>query len=53
MAAIMGTFQIAWVYYGLLIAPRPVIVWNAVAVVVNSLNVWACFYFTEDRSHRE
>src|SRR6516225_9121920 len=27
MGAIMGTFQILWVYYGLLIASRPVIIW--------------------------
>jgi len=35
MAAIMGVFQILWVYYGLLIASPPVIVWNVVAVLVN------------------
>ena len=28
MAAIMGVFQILWVYYGLLIGSRPVIAWN-------------------------
>jgi MtN3 and saliva related transmembrane protein len=28
MAAIMGAFQILWVYYGLLIDSRPVVVWN-------------------------
>src|SRR5262249_28724568 len=28
MAAIMAVFQVLWVYYGLLIASRPVIVWN-------------------------
>src|SRR5690349_17071275 len=28
MAAIMGVFQILWIYYGLLIASRPVIAWN-------------------------
>ena len=28
MAEIMGVFQILWVYYGLLIASRPVIAWN-------------------------
>jgi uncharacterized protein with PQ loop repeat len=39
MAAIMGIFQILWVYYGLLIDSRPVIAWNTVAVLVNSLNV--------------
>ena len=28
MATILGIFQILWVYYGLLIASRPVIVWK-------------------------
>jgi MtN3 and saliva related transmembrane protein len=45
MAAIMGLFQILWVYYGLLIASRPVIVWNVVSVLVNFLNVGAYRYF--------
>src|SRR5579871_4304193 len=31
MAAIMGVFQVIWVYYGLLIASRPVIAWNLIA----------------------
>ena len=45
MAAIMGVFQILWVYYGLLILSRPVIAWNVVAVFVNFLSVGAYFYF--------
>jgi MtN3 and saliva related transmembrane protein len=45
MAAIMGTFQILWVYYGLLILSRPVILWNVVAVVVNFVSVGAYAYF--------
>lgn len=45
MAAITGGFQIAWVYYGLLIASRPVILWNAVAVIINFLSVGAYIYF--------
>ena len=45
MAAIMGVFQILWVYYGLLIVSRPVILWNVVAVLVNSLSVGAYLYF--------
>ena len=45
MAAIMGAFQIVWVYYGLLIASRPVIVWNMVAVVINGFVVGAYYYF--------
>lgn len=45
MAAIMGVFQILWVYYGLLIASRPVIVWNVVAVLTNFLSVGAYLHF--------
>jgi len=50
MAAIMGVFQILWVYYGLLIASRPVILWNIIAVLVNSLSVAAYFYFVRKES---
>jgi MtN3 and saliva related transmembrane protein len=49
MAAIMGLFQILWVYYGLLIASRPVVIWNVIAVLVNFLSVGAYFYF----AHKE
>jgi len=45
MGAIMGMFQILWVYYGLLIVSRPVIVWNVIAVFINFLCVGAYFYF--------
>jgi uncharacterized protein with PQ loop repeat len=45
MAAILGTFQILWVYYGLLILSRPVILWNVIAVLTNSLSVGAYVYF--------
>jgi MtN3 and saliva related transmembrane protein len=45
MAAIMGAFQILWVYYGLLIASRPVIAWNVIAVLVNFMSVGAYLYF--------
>lgn len=45
MAAIMGIFQILWIYYGLLIVSRPVVLWNLIAVLVNSLSVGAYFYF--------
>ncbi len=51
MAAIMGVFQILWVYYGLLIASRPVILWNIIAVVINSLSVGAFVYF--NRKNRD
>jgi hypothetical protein len=43
MAAIMAVFQIFWVYYGLLIASRPVIVWNVLGIVINSIIVWSYF----------
>jgi len=49
MAAITGVFQILWVYYGLLIASRPVIAWNVIAVLVNFLSVGAYAYF----AHKE
>jgi uncharacterized protein with PQ loop repeat len=44
MGAIMGAFQILWVYYGLLIASRPVIIWNVIAVLINFLTVGAYAY---------
>ena len=49
MAGITGTFQIVWVYYGLLIASRPVIAWNLVGVLINFLSVGAYLRF----AHRE
>jgi len=45
MVAIMDIFQIVWVYYGLLILSRPVIDWNLIAVLTNSLSVGSYFYF--------
>jgi len=45
MAAIMGAFQIVWVYYGLLILSRPVIAWNMIAVLINLGSVAAYFRF--------
>jgi uncharacterized protein with PQ loop repeat len=54
MAAIMGVFQIFWVYYGLLIASRPVIAWNVVAVLINFLSVGAYLYFVrKEKAKRE
>lgn len=47
MAAIIGVFQILWVYYGLLILSRPVIVWNVIGVFINFLNVGAYRYFSQ------
>jgi len=45
MGAIMGAFQILWIYYGLLIASRPVIIWNVIAVLINFLTVGAYAFF--------
>ena len=45
MAAILGTFQILWVIYGVLIGSRNIIMWNVIAVVTNYLTVGAYMYF--------
>ena len=52
MAAIMGTFQIVWVYYGILVDSRPVIVWNMIAVAINFLVVGAYIYFASTAPRR-
>jgi MtN3 and saliva related transmembrane protein len=52
MAAIMGLFQILWVFYGLLIGSRPVIIWNVIAVLVNFVSVGAYFYFARKEKGR-
>jgi uncharacterized protein with PQ loop repeat len=50
MAAIMGAFQIGWVYYGLLIlSSRPVVVWNVVAIFINFLSVGAYLHFSRSK----
>ena len=54
MAAITGAFQILWVYYGLLIASRPVIAWNVIAVFINFLSVGAYRHFVRiERANQE
>ena len=45
MVSIMAVFQILWVYYGLLILSRPVIVWNVIAVAINGITVASYFGF--------
>ena len=53
MSAITGTFQILWIYYGLLIASRPVIIWNVIAVLINFLTVGAyAYFFRKERQTR-
>ncbi len=53
MAGIMGGFQIIWIYYGLLIASRPVILWNFIAVIINFTTVWAYFRFIHSEMNKE
>jgi MtN3 and saliva related transmembrane protein len=45
MAAIIGVFQILWIYYGILIISRPVVVWNVIGVLINFFSVGAYAYF--------
>jgi MtN3 and saliva related transmembrane protein len=52
MAAIMGTFQIVWVYYGFLIESMPVMVWNVIAVAINFLAVGAYLYFRAQKGYQ-
>ena len=52
MAGIMCVFQCAWVYYGLLIASRPVVVWNVIAIVTNALTVGAYAHFVRVERRR-
>ncbi len=51
MAGIIGVFQIAWVYYGLLIASRPVILWNLIGIVINFVSVGAYLYFRKAKQY--
>ena len=51
MAGILGVFQIAWVYYGLLIASRPVILWNLMGIVINFVSVGAYLYFRKAKKY--
>jgi MtN3 and saliva related transmembrane protein len=52
MAAIMAVFQILWIYYGLLIVSRPVIVWNIIAVLTNSFSVGAYLHYVRKERRR-
>lgn len=45
MPAILAVFQVIWIYYGVLIGSRPIVLWNIVAVLVKSLGVAAYFHF--------
>ena len=52
MCAILVLFQALWVYYGLLITSRPVVIWNVIAVVTNSLSVGAYFHFAHKKTNQ-
>lgn len=52
MAAIIGCFQVLWIYYGILIISRPVVVWNLIGVCINFFTVGAYAYFLrKERGH--
>jgi MtN3 and saliva related transmembrane protein len=52
MAAIIGAFQILWVYYGVLIVSRPVVAWNVIGVLINFFSVGAYSYFLRKEKAR-
>jgi MtN3 and saliva related transmembrane protein len=53
MAAITVIFQVLWVYYGMLILSRPVVVWNAIAILINSLSIGAYVYFSRKENQQQ
>ena len=46
MAAIIGCFQILWIYYGILIVSRPVVLWNLIGVCINFFTVFAYRHYS-------
>jgi uncharacterized protein with PQ loop repeat len=52
MCGILLFFQALWVYYGLLINSRPIVIWNVIAVVTNSLSVAAYFHFARKEKNQ-
>ena len=52
MATIMGAFQVLWIWYGLLIVSRPVVLWNLIAVATNSFSVAAYFHFAREERRK-
>jgi MtN3 and saliva related transmembrane protein len=53
MAAILGVFQVVWIYYGVLLDSWPLVMWNVVAVVVNFLTVATYVHFVRrEKSQR-
>ncbi len=53
MAAITGSFQILWAYYGVLIASRPVIAWNVIGILINCFTVLAYRRFVRIEKARQ
>jgi len=53
MAAIIGAFQILWVYYGILIISRPVVAWNVIGVLINFFSVGAYSHFLRKEKGRK
>jgi MtN3 and saliva related transmembrane protein len=53
MALIIGVFQILWIYYGILIISRPVVVWNVIGVLINFFSVGAYTYFLRKEKERK
>ena len=52
MAAIIGCFQVLWVYYGILIVSRPVVGWNVIGLLINFFTVRAYVYFRRKEKAR-
>jgi uncharacterized protein with PQ loop repeat len=52
MPAIMAVFQIVWLYYGVLIGSRPVVLWNVVAVCINTVSVVTYVHFARREKSR-
>jgi len=52
MPAIMAVFQIVWLYYGVLIGSRPVVLWNVVAVCINAVSVVTYVHFARREKSR-
>ena len=45
MPAIIGFFQVLWIYYAFLIASRPLIIWSGIAALINLLTVGTYRHF--------
>lgn len=52
MAAIIGCFQILWIYYGILIVSRPIVGWNLIGVCINFFTVGAYAHFLRKENTR-